>query len=151
MKKIKITFALIAIAIASTSCKDEKHEKAQKDLNAYKEYVDSVSNIEEDKAIANWDAIENDYAKLKADAETSIESTADKTKLQSDLDDSESKYEELKSNVLSEKEKTADPKTARYKALFGESYINDDMKFTWVNKDNILSVYENFVNTVKKK
>ena len=152
MKKIKLTFVLIATAIAVTSCKDEKQEKAQKSLDAYTAYVDSVSDITGEEAQENWEVIESDYAKLKADAEASLATASDKTKLQTNLSDSESKYEQFKNNILAEKEKSANnnSKTAKYKILFGSGYVDDDMKFNWVNKDNILSVYDNFVTTVQK-
>jgi len=152
MKRLKLTFAIAAIAIAFASCKDEKQEKAQKSLDRYSNYIDSINNIEKQKAAENWDVIENDYARLKADAETSLAEASDKTKLQDDLNSASIKYDEYKTNVLAEKEKLdqADSKTVIYKNLFGPDYVSDDMKFNWVNKDNILSVYENFVNTVKK-
>jgi hypothetical protein len=35
-------------------------------------------------------------------------------------------------------------------ALFGSEDIGDDMAFSWVNKNNILRVYENFTTTVEK-
>ena len=38
----------------------------------------------------------------------------------------------------------------RNKELFGSQFIYDDMKFEWVNKDNILAVYDQFVTTVQK-
>lgn len=152
MKKIKLTFVLIATAIAFTSCKDEKQETAQKSLDAYAKYVDSVSTIAEVEATENWEIIENDYAKLKMEAENSLANANDKTKLQTSFDNSATKYEEFRTNLLAEKEKMGgdNVKTERYKILFGSNYVNDDMKFNWVNKDNILSVYDNFVNTVQK-
>jgi len=91
MKKIKLTFAFLAVILTVISCKDEKQEKAQKALNAYTKYVDSVDNIEEEKAIANWDVIENDQAKLKMEAENAVEISSDKTKLQTDLTESKKK------------------------------------------------------------
>ena len=152
MKNIKITFVLIAAAIAFTSCKDEKQEKAQKSLAAYTKYVDSVSAIAAADATQNWKTIESDYDKLKTDAESSLASANDKTALQTSYDNSATKYEEFKTNILSEKEKNEanDTKTVKYRILFGSGYVNDDMKFNWVNKDNILSVYDNFYNTVHK-
>ncbi|MDR6843730.1 DUF6565 domain-containing protein [Flavobacterium granuli] len=152
MKNVKLTFVLLVIGIAFTSCKDEKQETAQKSLDAYSKYVDSVSNITKEEATENWDAIENDYSRLKTDAETSLANATDKAKLETNLNNSEAKYEEFKNNILAEKEATDadDPKTVKYRILFGSGYVNDDMKFNWVNKDNILSVYENFVNTVEK-
>ncbi|MDI6051031.1 hypothetical protein QLS31_14455 [Flavobacterium sp. XS2P24] len=43
----------------------------------------------------------------------------------------------------------ANPKQQLRNALFGEGKIGDDMSFTWVNKDNILGVYQQFVSTVE--
>ena len=153
MKNLKLTFAIVAAAIAFGSCKDEKQEKAQKSYDAYSSYIDSINDVQQEKAIENWAVIESDYARLKADAENSLAEATDKTKLQDSINTVSLRYEEFKTNVLSEKEKSdaaGDPKTAKYKILFGSGYVNDDMKFNWVNKDNILSVYENFVNTVKQ-
>ena len=152
MKTIKLTFVLLAAAIVFTSCKNEKQEKAQKSLAAYTKYVDSVSAITAADATQNWKTIESDYDKLKTDAENSLASANDKTALQSSYDNSATKYEEFKTNILSEKEKNEanDSKIVKYRILFGSGYVNDDMKFNWVNKDNILSVYDNFYNTVHK-
>ncbi|PJJ08996.1 hypothetical protein CLU83_2310 [Flavobacterium sp. 1] len=158
MKNLKLTFAIVATVIAFASCKDEKQEKAQKSLDAYSSYVDSLNNVQQEKAIDNWAIIESDYARLKSEAEISLEAATDKTKLQDSLKTASLRYEEFKTNILSEKEKLDknnsedenNTKTVIYKTLFGPNYVNDDMKFNWVNKDNILSVYDNFVSTVKK-
>jgi hypothetical protein len=155
MKKIKLISAVLVVLIALVSCKDEKQEKAQKSVNAYDKYVDSINNIAEEEATKNWIAIEESHDQLRAEAETSLADVKDKTKLQSNIDSTESQYEEYKARILAEKEKIAatdgtDAKTTKYRILFGEGYVNDDMKFAWVNKDNILSVYQNFVHTVEK-
>jgi hypothetical protein len=148
MKNLKITFVLIASAIVFTACKDEQKEKAEKSLESYKQYVDSLSNVAEDKAAENWETIETKYASLKMDAENSLATVKDKVALQMDFDNSSTKYEDYKSKVISEKEKNQ--KEAMYITLLGPNYQNDDMKFNWVNKDNILSVYKNFVETAQK-
>lgn len=148
MKNSKITIAIAAIAIAMTSCKDEKQETAQKSLDKYTNYVDSVSNVGKEEAAENWEMIESDYATLKANTETSLANATDKTKLQSDLDKTATKYEEFKNDIMAEKENNT--KSTMYVSLFGPSFVNDDMKFNWVNKDNILGVYDNFVTTVQK-
>lgn len=152
MKKSKLTFVLIATAIVFIACKDEKQEKAQKSLAAYTKYVDSVSAIEKEAAAKNWIIIENDHSKLKMEAENSLATANDKTELQNSLNNSTTKYDEFKTNILAEKENKVinDPKTVKYRILFGSGYVNDDMQFNWVNKDNILSVYDNFVTTVQK-
>jgi len=152
MKKLQLIFTIIVIALAVASCKDKKQEKAQKSFEAYSKYLDSLSNVSQEKAIENWELIENNNAKLKSEAVASLAEANDKTQLQSGLDDLTIKFEVIKANVISEKEKKeeSNSKTKMYESLFGPSYINDDMQFKWVNKDNILSVYETFVNTVQK-
>lgn len=154
MKNLKLTFVIVATVLAFASCKDEKQEKAQKSYDAYSNYIDSLNNVQQEKAIENWAIIESDYTRLKTEAENSLAEAKDKTKLQDSINTASLRYEEFKNNILAEKEKSeagaGDAKTTKYKILFGENYVNDDMKFNWVNKDNILSVYENFVNTVQK-
>jgi hypothetical protein len=148
MKNLKTTLVLIATAIVFTACKDEQKEKAEKSLESYKQYVDSLSNVAEDKAAENWETVENNYASLKMDAENSLATVKDKAALQMDFDNSSTKYEDYKSKVIAGKEKKQ--KEAMYITLLGPNYQNDDMKFNWVNKDNILSVYKNFVDTAQK-
>jgi hypothetical protein len=148
MKNLKITFVLIAAAVTFTACKDENQEKAHQSLESYVQYVDSISNVAQEKTADNWESIENKYSDLKMETETALSTAKDKAALQTDFDKYTTKYEEYKSKVLAEKDKNV--KTALYINLLGTNYVNDDMQFQWVNKDNILSVYENFVNTAQK-
>jgi hypothetical protein len=152
MKNLKLTLGLVAMATAFTSCKDENQEMAQKSVDTYEKYVDSVSNIAQTEAAANWDAIQADYEKMKMDAESTTANAKDKEALQKEIDDASMKYDEYKGKVVAEKEKmdANNSNMVMYKSFFGETYVNDDMKFNWVNKDNILSVYDNFYNTVEK-
>lgn len=152
MKNLKLALGLVALATVFTSCKDEKQEMAQKSVDSYEKYVDSISNVAQAEAAANWEAIQTDYEKMKMDAEASLAEAKDKEALQTKVDNSSTKYEEYKVKVVAENEKmNADnSKMMMYKSLFGDSYVSDDMKFNWVNKDNILSVYENFYATVEK-
>jgi hypothetical protein len=152
MKNLKLTLGLVALATVFTSCKDEKQEMAQKSVDSYEKYVDSISNVAQAEAAANWEAIQTDYEKMKMDAETSLAEANEKEALQTKIESSSTKYEEYKVKVVAENEKmNADnTKMKMYKTFFGDSYVNDDMKFNWVNKDNILSVYENFYTTIEK-
>lgn len=152
MKNLKLTLGLVAMATAFTSCKDENQEMAQQSVDSYEKYVDSVSNVAQAEAAANWDAIQADYEKMKMDAESTIANANDKDALQKEIDDASMKYDEYKVKVVAEKEKMEanNSNVVMYKSFFGDTYVNDDMKFNWVNKDNILSVYENFYNTVEK-
>jgi len=152
MKNLKLALGLVALATVFTSCKDEKQEMAQKSVDSYEKYVDSISNVAQAEAAANWEAIQTDYEKMKMDAEASLAEAKDKEALQTKVDNSSTKYEEYKVKVVAENEKmnAENSKMMMYKSFFGDSYVSDDMKFNWVNKDNILSVYENFYATVEK-
>lgn len=151
MKNLKLALGLVALATVFTSCKDEKQEMAQKSVDSYEKYVDSISNVAQADAAANWEAIQADYEKMKMDAEASLTEAKDKEALQTKVDNSSTKYEEYKVKVVAENEKmnAENSKMMMYKSFFGDSYVSDDMKFNWVNKDNILSVYENFYKTVE--
>ena len=72
MKNLKLTLGLVALAAIFTSCKDENQEMAQKSVDSYEKYVDSVSNVAQAEAAANWDAIQADFEKMKMDAESSV-------------------------------------------------------------------------------
>lgn len=148
MRKINISLILIASAVVFTSCKDEKQELAEKKVDNFTHYIDSVSNVVEEKASENWANIESDYTQLKLDAESSIALATDKDKLQSNFDESSMKYEGYKMKIIAHNEESGKMKI--HQGLFGPNYVNDDMKFAWVNKDNIASVYETFVNTVQQ-
>ncbi|NHN26911.1 hypothetical protein FIA58_014595 [Flavobacterium jejuense] len=152
MKNLKITLGLFAVAVSLTACTDEKKLQAEKDVAMYANYVDSVSGIEMDEAATEWDAIQKDHDRLKMNAENSLTGVEESANLKESVDNTTVRYEEYKVKVVSEKEK-ADMENAKMnirKALLGDGYDGSDMSFAWVNKDNILSVYDNFVTTVEK-
>jgi hypothetical protein len=62
------------------------------------------------------------------------------------------KYEDYKVEVTAEKDRmNRENATLNIrKTLLGDSYTGGDLTFDWVNKSNILSVYDNLVNTVEK-
>ncbi|MES2241088.1 MAG: DUF6565 domain-containing protein [Bacteroidota bacterium] len=152
MRNLSKYLAIIALAIIASSCKDEKQEMANKKVEEFKIYVDSVSNVATEKTSENWEIIQAKYDKTKMEAEVAIKELENKTDMQATIDKTDSKYEEYKAKVISEKEAinkgTNTPRDNFRNALFTEK-IGDDMTFTWVNKDNIADVYSNFVNTVK--
>ena len=152
MKNLKITLGLFAVAVSLTACTDEKKTQAEKDVAMYEKYVDSINNLETEKAAAEWDAIQTDFERMKMNAENSLTGVEESDKLKESVDNTTVKYEEYKVKVVSEKEKTdmENAKMNMRKTLLGESYDgSNDMSFAWVNKDNILSVYDNFVTTVQ--
>ncbi|AWG23128.1 hypothetical protein FFWV33_17130 [Flavobacterium faecale] len=147
MKKISVAVMIASTALFFTSCKNEQQENAEKKVEAYNHYIDSVSTIAEAEASKDWEAIDARYTTMKADADMAITTASDKDKIQAKLDEASMKYDAFKMKVVEQQESV---KNEYNKTLFGSAYVSDDMQFNWVNKDNILSVYQNFVDTVQK-
>ena len=78
------------------------------------------------------------------EAETAISTGTDQEKLKTDFDNAAMKYDQYKDKVVVAKDKMTMVR------LVGTDYVDDDMKFQWVNKDNIAAVYENLVTTVEQ-
>ena len=72
--------------------------------------------------------------------------------MQASIDASTEQYEDFKAEVKAEiaEKEAASSKLMMRQSLLGNGFTDGDMKFTWINKDNILSVYDNFVTTVEK-
>ena len=157
MKKFSLFAGAAIIALGFTSCKDENEKVAEKSFDSYEKYVDSVSNVSVDEAKTNWQAIEADYNARTAEAEAALANMKDQVAAQERLDKSKAKYAELKAKLDAEAAKTATPDATNSNrnqvlrdAYFGAGKIGEDMSFAWVNKDNIVSVYQNFYDTFDK-
>lgn len=159
MKKFSLFAGAAIIALGFTSCKDENEKVAEKSFDSYEKYVDSVSNVSVDEAKTNWQAIEADYNARTAEAEAALANMKDQAAAQERLDKSKAKYAELKAKLDAEAAKTATPDATATNsnrnqvlrdAYFGAGKIGEDMSFAWVNKDNIVSVYQNFYDTFDK-
>ena len=154
MKNTKLVLGLAAMTIAFTSCKDEKTEQAEKKIDSYVMYVDSVGTVAEADAEANWKAIESSYDMRIVEAEAAIADIKDNTAEQARIDASKAKYEALKNKMEAKQmaaEAAAEPSSKQKirNALFGAGKIGDDMNFSWVNAANIHNVYQQFVHTVE--
>ena len=154
MKSQKLVLGLALIAIGFTSCKDEKAEQAEKKVDSYVTYVDSLGNVAEKDAAGNWEGIESSYQLRVGEAEVAIADMKDNAEAQARIDASKAKYETLKAKVEAQKMEAAAAATPSTKqtwrnALFGEGKIGDDMNFGWVNAANIHNVYQQFVHTVE--
>ncbi|MFV8345414.1 hypothetical protein [Flavobacterium sp. ZB4P13] len=156
MESKKLLLGVAVIALGFTSCKDEKAEQAEKTVDSYVMYVDSVGNVAAEDAQGNWQGIEATYELKSGEAEAAIANMKDNAAAQERLDASRAKYEALKAKyeALKEPEQptpdvTVSSKQQLRNALFGEGKIGDDMSFSWVNKDNIHSVYQQFIHTAE--
>lgn len=152
MKRLIQPFALLSIIALLTSCKNEQQEKVEKLTDSYVKYVDSLASVTSDDVVTRWNEIEENLNSKTASLKDEISKLEDKNDLDKKIKAVELKYEAFKKGVL-EKKAEIEAKNivlTRNKELFGSQFIYDDMKFEWVNKNNILSVYQQFVSTVQK-
>jgi hypothetical protein len=152
MKNLKLVLAFVAAATLFTACKNADKEMADDRVDFFTIYVDSVSNITAAESAQRWDDVEMGYEKAKIDAESSIANSTNKEEYQERLDNANMKYEDYKVEVTAEKDRMNRENATLniQKTLLGDSYTGGDLTFDWVNKSNILSVYDNLVNTVEK-
>lgn len=155
MKKVNLILGAAIIAIGLTSCKSESEKQAEMTFDSYEKYVDSVATVSNEEAKANWQSIEMAYNERTAEAEMAIENFVNKENAQARLDKVSAKYAELKAKMDAEaaviaadmaKSDPANRKQILRDAYFGAGTLGEDMSFTWVNKDNILKVYNDFYN-----
>ena len=151
MRTLKLTLAIVAIGTIFTSCKEDQREIAQKQVDNYSTYVDSVSNAAANDIAMNWERVESDYQKNKTQANEAIISIEENSEMQASIDASTEQYLAFKVEVNAEiaQKEAANSKLMMQQSLLGNGFNGSDMKFTWINKDNILSVYENFISTVE--
>ncbi|WP_298224716.1 hypothetical protein [Flavobacterium sp.] len=151
MKSSSMFIAVALVALGFTSCKDEKAEKAEKTVNSFVVYTDSIEAVDAKEASANWEAIASTYETRMNEAEASLQDLKDKQAAEEKISASKAKYETVKANVKTQMAASMkpNPKQQLRNALFGEGKIGDDMNFDWVNKDNIHDVYQQFVHTAE--
>ena len=151
MKKNVLKFGVLAtVVLVFASCKDEKQVEAEKTVNNYVVYVDSLGNVAPTDVEANWDAIEANYQIKVSEAEMSISEVKDNEEMKAKLAASKEKYDALKAKYEAEKVVVVKSQNQLLRdRFFGEGKIGEDMNFSWVNKDNILQVYDNFFQSYK--
>lgn len=150
MKGTNLVLGMAVIALGFTSCKDEKTEEANKKVESYVVYVDSLENVAAEDAKSNWSAIEATYQERSTQAETALVDLKENVEAKAKIEESKIKYAALQARMKAEMEASApNPKQQMRNSLFGEGKIGDDMNFDWVNKDNILSVYRQFIHTAE--
>jgi hypothetical protein len=150
MKSTNLVLGMAVIALGFTSCKDEKTEAANKTVESYVVYVDSLENVAVEDAKANWSAIEATYEVRSSQAETALVDLKESADAKARIEASRAKYAALQARMQADMQAAAPSSKQQIRnALFGEGKIGDDMNFDWVNKDNILSVYRQFIHTAE--
>ena len=146
MESKKLFLGVAAIALGLTSCKGEKETQAEKTVDNYVVYVDSLENVSSEEAMANWQTIEANYELRSSQAETALADLKDDAKAKEKLEASRMKYEAMKTKM--QDAMPTKSQTMR-NSLFGEGKVGEDMSFAWVNAANIHDVYQQFVHTVE--
>lgn len=152
MKTRNVLLGMSLLALSFTGCKSEEEKQAEKTVDSYTKYVDSVATVDAAAAKENWEAIDAEYNQKTADAEAAIVAMKDKAKAEERLNASKAKYEELKAKYQAELEADmakadgGDKMTALRDSFWGPGKIGADRNFDWVNKDNILKAYNDFNN-----
>lgn len=152
MKILIKPFALFSILALLISCKDEQQVKVEKLTESYSKYLDSLTFEKSEEIVSKWNEIENEFNNKTTALKNEINQLDDKDDFEKKFAAVGIRYEDFKKDILVKKAEI-DAKNAqltRNKELFGTQFIHDDMKFEWVNKDNILAVYDQFVTTVQK-
>ncbi|MEL1246270.1 hypothetical protein AAEO56_18495 [Flavobacterium sp. DGU11] len=154
MKRFNLVLGAVLIAAGATSCKDEAKETAEHNVDHYVVFVDSVNGLDAAERAANWAAIDAAYQARVAEAEAAMTTLKEDEAAQKRIDESKAKYDavrmqaenEAKAKMEAEAAKTAgNPMADKF---FGAgNVVGNDMTFAWVNKDNILSVYQKFYET----
>lgn len=153
--------ALSVVLLGIVSCTNKEKEVADKKIDELENYIDSIATLSAESRQTNWDQIEADYQTKNTSANEGLLNLNqdDKESLQEKVNASNTKYDDIKYSVITVKESetlikenNANNNSSQLlrDRLFGAGKIGSDMSFNWVNKDNILSVYENFFESYKQ-
>ena len=150
MKTLQIVSVTLISAFTLFSCKSEETRNAEKQIKAYEQYVDSITAVAAADAAAKWNEIEVSYQTEKSKTEAAIQNLANKAEYEVNMKKTADKFETYKQSTATEKAKI-DANNAKIQfrtSILGRGDFGNDMSFSWVNKDNILKTYDQFVNTV---
>ena len=156
MTKNVFTMGLISLVlIGVSSCANKEKELADKRINELELYVDSLETVSAEERQNNWDKITKDFNRKSKNATDASENLDEATRASSNekVLKSTTKYNEFKSSINLNEEVIAPepilPSQLLRDRLFGAGKVGTDMNFLWVNKDNILTVYDTFFQAYK--
>lgn len=155
MKRLNLFLGAAVVLAGFSSCKNETEKTAQKRVDHFVNFVDSINSLDGAERAANWAAIESEYRTKHSNAETAVNDLKDREKQQERINESKSKYEGVRiaadndAKAAREAQTSNNVQTMR-DTYFGAGRVGDNLDFSWVNKDNIVSVYQNFVDTFNK-
>ncbi len=155
MTKNALKMGLFSLVLLGTfSCKNSENETANQRISELESYVDSLKTVSAEDRAKNWDKISEDFNNKSASANEALANLDEETRTSSQerVTVTTTKYDEIKVSMMPEKEAVAPvttPSQLLRDRLFGAGKVGTDMNFAWVNKDNILNVYDTFFQAYK--
>ena len=154
MKKNILKYGVFFIAAVSlVSCKNKELEIADKKIASLESYVDSIEAINLEETETNWDRISSDFDRKNLESSDAISNLTEDVKYtsQAKIDSINARYVVVKTTIETKaaKKQVINPNQLLRDRFFGAGKIGEDMNFSWVNKDNILTTYQSFFDTYK--
>ena len=100
MKTLKNLTLVLVAAASLVACDNSKKEEAQKNVDAFSNYVDSVTVVSTENLNENWENVEQTYTEKKLQAQSYVETVGDKGEMKDKLDKADAKYAEFKAKFL---------------------------------------------------
>ncbi|HCQ13627.1 hypothetical protein [Flavobacterium sp.] len=156
MKKGIVKFGLFSMVLLGlVSCKNDEKELADKRISELESYVDSLKTVAAADMETNWDQIAADFDRKSTEANAALTNLDEETRnaSQQKIDAARSSYDGFKVTLETKAAETtavaSNPNQMLRDRFFGAGKVGEDMNFSWVNKDNILSVYDAFFQSYK--
>lgn len=154
MKKSILKYGVFFVAAVSlVSCKNKELEIADKKIASLESYVDSIEAINLEETETNWDRISSDFDRKNLESSDAVSKLTEDVKYnsQAKIDSINARYVVVKTTIETKaaKKQVINPNQLLRDRFFGAGKIGEDMNFSWVNKDNILSTYQSFFDTYK--
>lgn len=156
MKKGIVKFGLFSMVLLGlVSCKNDEKELADKRISELESYVDSLKTVAAADMESNWDQIAADFDRKSTEANAALTNLDEETRnaSQQKIDAARSSYDGFKVTLETKAAETtavaSNPNQMLRDRFFGAGKVGEDMNFSWVNKDNILSVYDAFFQSYK--
>lgn len=156
MKKLVVgIFAILSASISS--CKSNSQKEAEVAVSRYEKFTDSVSKLSFENAKTNWKTIESKFAVVTENADKTLMEHENRTDATERMQFAKSKYDEVQADIEADLDAAMNPtenKVNRSKELriayFKAENVGENLNFKWVNKNNILAVYQDFVAEFNK-
>jgi hypothetical protein len=148
----------LGMIIVLVSCKDKKQQLVENRIDKIEHFVDSLKTLDVEEMAQNWEAIDGTFQNQSEEIDSLTDELPDEKKevYKYRLNTVTTKYFDIRTVVVKDTVEIENPVLASsldYQKLrdqlFGAGVLGKDMNFNWVNKSNILSVYQKFYDSFK--